>query len=88
MPYIHKSRRGELDMYLTMIDEVCNDVGMYVYCLTRIALMICSPSKWDPMSFRQLNEAVGALESTKLEFYRRMVAPHEDKKRKENGDVF
>jgi len=31
---------------------------------------------------------IGALEACKLEFYRRAVVPYEDKKIKENGDVY
>lgn len=34
------------------------------------------------------NAVVGALECAKLEFYRRVVAPYEQKKITENGDVF
>lgn len=33
-------------------------------------------------------EILGCLESTKLEFYRRIVVPYEFKKMNENGDVF
>ena len=34
------------------------------------------------------NAVVGALESCKLEFYRRVVAPYENTKIEENGDVY
>jgi hypothetical protein len=33
-------------------------------------------------------EAVGAIECCKLEFYRRVAAPYEDRKIKTNGDVY
>lgn len=39
-------------------------------------------------SYTQFNEVVGALECIKLELYRRAIAPYEDKKIKENGDVY
>lgn len=39
-------------------------------------------------SYRALNEVVGVLECLKLEVYRRLAAPYEDKKCDENGDVF
>ena len=32
--------------------------------------------------------AIGILECAKQEYYRRKLAPYEDKKRKENGDVY
>jgi hypothetical protein len=40
------------------------------------------------LSYATVNEAMGAIESAKLEFYRRVAAPYEDKKCIENGDVY
>ncbi len=40
------------------------------------------------VSYRVMNEIIGAFEAAKLEFYRRVVAPYEDLKIKENGDVY
>lgn len=40
------------------------------------------------VSYHTLNECIGVLECAKLELYRRIVAPYEDKKMKENGDVY
>jgi len=39
-------------------------------------------------SYDTLNAVVGALGCVKAEFYRRVVAPYEDLKRAENGDVY
>jgi len=39
-------------------------------------------------SYLAFNSAIGALECAKLELYRRMVAPYEDAKMAENGDVY
>jgi len=39
-------------------------------------------------SYQSVNDVVGALEGAKLEFYRRIAAPYEDIKIKENGDVY
>jgi len=38
--------------------------------------------------YAQINDVLGAIEGAKLEFYRRVAAPYEDGKIKENGDVF
>lgn len=38
-------------------------------------------------SYQTYNDILGALEGCKLEMYRRRVAPYEDLKIKENGDV-
>lgn len=40
------------------------------------------------MSYATVNEAMGALECAKLEFYRRVVAPYEKLKAIQNGEVF
>lgn len=40
------------------------------------------------LSYATLNNVVGVLECLKLEVYRRIAAPYEDKKLEENGDVF
>jgi hypothetical protein len=40
-----------------------------------------------PVRYFQINKAIGVLECVKLEFYRRVAAPYEDKKIKESGDV-
>jgi hypothetical protein len=40
------------------------------------------------LSYQLINDIVGALEGAKLEFYRRVAAPYEDKKILENGDVY
>jgi hypothetical protein len=40
------------------------------------------------LSYRVFNDIVGALEGAKTEFQRRVVAPYEDQKIKENGDVY
>lgn len=39
-------------------------------------------------SYEKYNAAIGALECAKLELYRRLVAPYEDEKIAENGDVY
>lgn len=39
------------------------------------------------LGYGDFNEIIGMLECCKLELYRRTLAPYEDKKRKENGDV-
>jgi hypothetical protein len=40
------------------------------------------------ISFKTYAEAISALECAKLELYRRQLAPYEDKKCAENGDVY
>lgn len=40
------------------------------------------------VTYQIVNDVVGALECSKQEFYRRIAAPYEEKKIKENGDVY
>lgn len=40
------------------------------------------------MSYATCNEAIGAIEAAKLEFYRRIVAPYETLKSIQNGEVY
>lgn len=42
----------------------------------------------DGLRYAHLAEVMAAVENAKLEFYRRVVAPFEDQKIKDNGDVF
>lgn len=44
--------------------------------------------EFNGLSYQTINDIIGALESAKLEFYRRVVAPYEDTKINENGDVY
>lgn len=39
-------------------------------------------------NYASLNAAIGVLECAKLELYRRILGPYEDKKIIENGDVY
>ena len=40
------------------------------------------------LRYEHLNAVVGALDSCKAEFQRRVVAPYEDSKIEDNGDVY
>lgn len=39
-------------------------------------------------SYQTYNDMMGALEGAKLEFYRRKIAPYEDQKIRDNGNVW
>lgn len=44
--------------------------------------------KRNELTYSTVNEVMGVLSSAQAEFYRRVVAPYEDKKIGENGDVY
>ena len=91
MPYIKKERRSDLEMFAVQIDslaqigENCKNAGELNYTLTRI---VHGYLKENGGRYQQINDIIGALEGAKLELYRRKVAPYEDTKIEENGDVY
>lgn len=52
-------------------------------------LTLISHRYWEEngRNYQAFNDIIGALEGCKLELYRRKVAPYEDSKIEENGDV-
>lgn len=83
MPYIATSRRMELDNGNP--DHAPISVGDLNYMVTSLV------DDWlnnAPKNYERYNAAIGVLESAKLELYRRLVAPYENRKIVENGDVY
>ncbi len=64
-------------------DQLC---GNFNYIIFRMAKLLCDP-KHNKMNYARINTIIGALESAKAEFQRRIVAPYEDEKISVNGDV-
>lgn len=94
MPYIKEEFREKYDDKIeTLIKELCkygsskSDIpiaGDVNYCITRIVNALCPQSC---MSYNDINTAMGVLECAKLELYRRVAIPYENKKKSFNGDV-
>jgi hypothetical protein len=81
MPYIPKYRRVELTS-----GGMANSPGELNYKINKTILAYMR--RKDSVSYSDLNEVIGVLESVKQEFYRRVVAPYEDSKIKKNGDIY
>lgn len=100
MPYIKKLERNELN---SQIKELANALANLVsandgfvggrlnYTITKLILeyyqsvvKIEGPFK---ITYSDWNEILGALECCKLELYRKHIAPYEDEKIQQNGDV-
>lgn len=84
MPYISQRDRqllggGEVDDFPLM-----EGAGQLNYILT---LLIHWYLETNGNNYQAMNDIIGALDACKQEFYRRKVAPYEDIKIKENGDV-
>lgn len=84
MPYIKPELRLFADVTLGDY-EAARDPGTLNYQIT----MLCTDYIKDVgEKYQSYNDVIGALEACKLEFYRRAVAPYEEKKISENGDVY
>ncbi len=86
MPYIKQEKREEFEKVGKSGHNPRTEVaGELNYELTLKCLKYL---KIHGTSYATINNIVGALECCKLELYRRLAAPYEDEKIKENGDVY
>ena len=81
MPYIESRTRSALDRRGVGAPAT---VGELTYVLYRTCLDYLGPNP----RFTHFAEVLGALSATENEFYRRQVAPYEDIKILQNGDVY
>lgn len=84
MPYITDIEKDEIDKQINYNDLYMPTSGALCYVIYKIVLAYL---KLNGKSFRTFSEINGALECAKMEFYRKIVAPYEELKIKENGDV-
>ncbi len=78
MPYIKKEDRPRV------LIEGASNAGELNYLITYcIKTYIKNKGK----KYQYYNDVIGALEGAKLEIYRREIAPYEDCKINENGDI-
>lgn len=80
MPYINAEKREAIHKGF-----VAENAGELNYLITMIVDEYLQESN---ESYKKYNEVIGVLECAKLELYRRMVVPHEERKLMENGDVY
>lgn len=80
MPYINPSARADI-----MFGTFPASPGELNY---RITQEIWEYIRQYGECYSSYNEVIGVLECAKLELYRRMIGPYEDRKCQENGDVY
>ena len=86
MPYIKAIDRDRIDYVVDATKLIgVKTPGELNYLITQLCITYI---KDNGKSYQYINDVVGALEGAKLEFYRRLAAPYEDSKIKENGDVY
>ena len=79
MPYIGQHQRVLVDSGVQ--PRTCGELN---YVITKAIKTFLGGS----LSYGDINDVIGVLECAKLELYRRIAAPYEDKKCAENGDVY
>ncbi|MCS7095923.1 MAG: hypothetical protein N3F10_02480 [Candidatus Bathyarchaeota archaeon] len=87
MPYIKKDERAELDKIADQISALMEKLpdkdrdGCLNYLFTKTLKAIYRPS------YLNYERVMGLLECIQHEFYRRWIAPYEESKMREHGDV-
>lgn len=92
MPYIKQDRRAVLDPAIQALVEQLTHfsenkepvVGEVNYVISKLLVGIVRKRG---ISYTLANNLSGVLPCVDKEFYRRWVAPYEDEKIKENGDI-
>ncbi len=83
MPYIEQKSKDKL--VKLALGDLPTTAGELNYLIT----ILCIAYKNNQgLSYKTINDIVGALEGAKLEFYRRVAIPYENIKISENGDVY
>ena len=90
MPYVSQDVR---DKYAGALSELFDMLGYKTpltpgelnYVITEVILLYL---KQKGLSYTICNEVLGVLDAVAREFYRRKVAPYEDEKIVQNGDVY
>ena len=82
MPYIPTKDRAMLDPNTKLFAITAGELNF------QITSLIIEYMGAQGLSYQTCNDIVGALDGAKVEFQRRVVAPYEDMKIAQNGDVY
>jgi len=85
MPYIKKDARKFLTPKSAPLNAGELNFAITALCIEYLQARKEHNGEW---RYQELNDVLGALEGAKLEFYRRVAVPYEQKKIRENGDVY
>ena len=87
MPYIAGNRRARLEPEMGMLIQKLKESpieevdGQLNYVISRLLVSLYTPKYFN------YNRAMGVLNCASQEFYRRFVAPYEDGKMRDAGDI-
>lgn len=82
MPYVKQQRRPLLKPTSDVVPKVAGELNY------QVTELIVDYVQRHGLSYQTINDVRGALLNCSDEFYRRVAAPYEDSKIKENGDVY
>jgi len=80
MPYLNEGVRSSLKE--GRVPGEAGELNYLITCLCDAFLMRTG------LSYKNINQAIGALECAKLELYARVARPYEEKKCRENGEIY
>lgn len=87
MPYIKKAARVPYDPHIEALVSLLKSnnasAGDLNYIISRITKGLFEAN----LSYAEANKLIGVLECVKQELYRRAIAPYEDRKIQEHGDI-
>ena len=81
MPYIKSKEDRE------RLNKILLDNFLFFTKKGNINYFLCKLFTLNEINYGNARNFIGELECAKLELYRRFVAPYEDLKKKENGDI-
>lgn len=85
MPYIADNKKRKIfDENIERCITFCDSAGDLTYCFYKFMMLYV---KRFGLSFSIWTHCISALESAKLEYYRRHMSKYEDEKIIDNGDV-
>ena len=83
MPYIgSKCDRERIDTHIAWLTD-----GGFIFEKGNLNYFLCKLFLSNKMSYEHARNFIGEMENAKLEIQRRWIAPYEDKKCEEHGDV-
>lgn len=83
MPFLSPMQKAEVNE--KMKEGRCLNEGELTYVLTKLIV-----TNWHSGegNYAALCQIIGALECTKMQFFKEIVVPYEEKKKQLNGDVY
>lgn len=84
MPYIKTEDRLKFNTRINEISNLITCDGDLNYV---ISLLLHKQLEKRGICYQNMNNLMGSIDCAKMEFFRTVIAPYEDKKRNENGSV-